>query len=262
MTKSLVIQDLAVIRRITINRPDVMNALDRETNIALRAALVDLPETCRAVVLTGAGNRAFCSGADLGSVTSIDGPPRDLGAAIAETWNPLAEALHNLRVPSVCAVNGMAAGAGASIALGCDIVIAGRSARFLQAFARIGLVPDCGGTFLLANLAGQARARGMAMLAEPISAETALAWGMIWAVADDATLMDEAMATAERLAAMPTQALIRIRQGIAAAAHNSFAEQLALEAVLQREAGYTPDHQEGVRAFREKRPARFTGKPA
>jgi 2-(1,2-epoxy-1,2-dihydrophenyl)acetyl-CoA isomerase len=218
-------------------------------------------DACRAVLLTDTG-RGFCSGADLTSVVSADGRKRDVGEVIEETWNPLARKLNGLKVPTVCAVNGMAAGAGASLALGCDIVIAARSAKFLQAFARIGLVPDCGGTFLLPNLAGQARARGVAMLAEPIPAETALAWGMIWAVAEDAALMDEAAAMAARLAAMPTQTLVLIRRALNAAAHNSFDAQLDLERDCQREAGYTPDHAEGVRAFLEKRAAVFTGRPA
>lgn len=262
MSDAIVVEDRPTHRVIRINRPDKMNALDRATLHALIATL-DAAEAdgCRALVLTGTG-RGFCTGADLSSIAPVDGAPRDLGQAIEEGWNKLARKLQNLRVPTICAVNGMAAGAGASIALGCDIVIAARSAKFLQAFARIGLVPDCGGTYLLPNLAGHARARGMAMLAEPITAETALDWGMIWAIAEDDALLAEAEATAARIAAMPTQALLLTRRALTAAAHNSFDAQLDMERDCQREAGYTPDHAEGVRAFKEKRPAMFTGKPA
>ncbi len=260
MSEAVRVEDRGAYHVITLNRPEKMNAIDRPTSNALIAALSAAEESpaCRAVLLTGTG-RGFCTGADLTSVVAVPGEKRDLGKVIEEGWNPLARKLKNLSVPTVCAVNGIAAGAGSSLALGCDIVIAARSAKFLQAFARIGLVPDCGGTFLLPNLAGQARARGMAMLAEPISAETALAWGMIWAVAEDAALMDEAAAIAARLAAMPTQSLVMIRAALNAAAHNSFDAQLDLERDTQRRAGYTPDHAEGVQAFREKRPAVFTG---
>lgn len=263
MSEALLVEDRGAYHVITLNRPDKLNALDRPTGQALIAALsaAEAADACRAVLITGAG-RGFCAGADLTASVAPPGEKRDLGRAIEESWNPIARKLANLAIPSVCAVNGMAAGAGCSIALGCDIVIAARSAKFLQAFARIGLVPDCGGTFLLPNLAGQARARGMVMLAEPIPAETALAWGMIWGVADDASLMEEASAIAARLAAMPTQALILARKALTGAASNSFEQQLAVEAASQREAGYTPDHAEGVAAFREKRPAVFTGKPA
>lgn len=250
-------------RKLTLNRPEKLNALDRTTLHSLIAELeaAEADTACRALLLTGTG-RGFCAGAELGAAGAAGDGPRDLGTSIEQGWNPLARKLHGLRIPTVCAVNGIAAGAGASVALGCDIVVAARSAKFLQAFARIGLVPDCGGTFHLPNLAGQARARGMAMLAEPIPAETALAWGMIWAVTDDARLVEESESFATRLAAMPTQALLLTRAAFAAAAHNSFDTQLDLERDSQRAAGYTPDHAEGVRAFIEKRPAVFTGRPA
>ncbi len=263
MSEAVLVEDRGSYRVITLNRPEKMNALDGPSVHALIAALsaAETSAGCRAVLLTGTG-RGFCTGADLASIASKPGEKRDVGQAIEANWNPLARKLKNLQIPTVCAVNGMAAGAGASVALGCDIVIAAKSAKFLQAFARIGLVPDCGGTFILPNLAGQARARGMAMLAEPLPAETALAWGMIWGVAEDAALMDEASALAAKLASMPTQALVLTRRAFAAAAHNSFEAQLELEMITQREAGYTPDHAEGVAAFREKRPANFTGRRA
>ncbi len=263
MNETILVQPRAGYRVVTLNRPERMNALDRDT-IARLLAVFDEAEAdpgCRALLLTGAGDRAFCSGADLSAIGGEIGT-RDLGESIAQSWNPLARRLHGLAMPTICAVNGMAAGAGASIALGCDIVIAGQSARFLQAFARIGLVPDCGGTFHLAQLAGQARARGMAMLAEPVDAATALAWGLIWAVVPDAELMAEAERLAARLSTMPTQALLLTRRAIAAAAANDFDTQLDLERDSQREAGFTPDHAEGVRAFLEKRAPVFTGRPA
>jgi 2-(1,2-epoxy-1,2-dihydrophenyl)acetyl-CoA isomerase len=261
MADSILVEQRAGWRKVTLNRPEKLNALDRTTLHALIATLAEAEadETCRALLLTGTG-RGFCAGAELGAAGVPTDGPRDLGASIEQGWNPLARKLHTLRMPTVCAVNGIAAGAGASLALGCDIVVAARSARFLQAFARIGLVPDCGGTWLLPNLAGQARARGMAMLAEPIPADTALAWGMIWSVAEDDVLLAEAEALAARLAAMPTQALLLTRAALSAAAHTSFDAQLDIERDSQRAAGNTPDHVEGVRAFLEKRPAVFTGK--
>jgi 2-(1,2-epoxy-1,2-dihydrophenyl)acetyl-CoA isomerase len=252
-------------RIITLNRPERLNALDRPTHEVLMAALVaaEADPSCRALVLTGAG-RGFCAGADLSGRGSGVGESkesgRDSGNSIEETWNPLARKLFRLRMPTICAVNGIAAGAGSSIALGCDIVVAARSAKFLQAFARIGLVPDCGGSFLLPNLAGQARARGMAMLAEPLPAETALAWGMIWNVVDDAALMDEACALAARLAAMPTKALVMIRRMMAAGAGQTLDQSLDMERDYQSIASRTDDHHEGVQAFLEKRPAVFTGR--
>jgi 2-(1,2-epoxy-1,2-dihydrophenyl)acetyl-CoA isomerase len=249
-------------RIITLNRPEKLNALDAATHVVLMQALVDAEadETCRALLLTGAG-RGFCAGADLsgrsGGGSGAEGRG-NAGSSIERTWNPLARKLHRLRMPTVCAVNGMAAGAGASIALGCDIVVAGRSAKFLQAFARIGLVPDCGGTYHLPNLAGQARARGMVMLAEPVPAETALAWGMIWQVVDDDVLMETASALAARLAAMPTRALVLARQALAATA--PLDTKLDIERDYQALASQTLDHREGVAAFLEKRPTKFVGR--
>jgi 2-(1,2-epoxy-1,2-dihydrophenyl)acetyl-CoA isomerase len=264
MTDSIVVARHGAVRVLTLNRPDKMNALDQATLDALVAALdeAEAAEECRAIVLTGAG-RAFCAGADLAAI-GADATPggRDLGAAIERGWNPLARRLHSVRVPTICAVNGVAAGAGANFALGCDIVLAARSAKFIEAFIKIGLVPDCGGTFHLPRLVGDARARGMAMLAEPISAERAEQWGLIWRAVDDAALMDEAIALATHLAAMPTHALVLTRQALAASAANSFDRQLDVERDTQREAGRTPDFTEGVQAFLDKRAPVFTGKPA
>lgn len=244
-------------RVVSLDRPEKMNALTVEIIDGLMAALAaaEADESCRAVVLTGSG-RAFCAGADLSGVK----PGRDLGASIERSWNPLARRLHTLGVPIVAAVNGVAAGAGANLALGCDIVIAARSASFIQAFSKIGLIPDAGGTHILPRLVGAGRARALAMLAESVAAERAEAMGMIWRAVEDASLMAEAEALAARLAGLPTQALLLTRKAYDAAAANSFDAQLDVERDLQREAGQTLDHQEGVRAFLEKRPPVFTGR--
>ncbi len=251
-------------RVIQINRPDRLNALDRATHVVLMEKLLEAEadETCRAIILTGTG-RGFCAGADLAGRNQVPEEPRskDAGSSIEETWNPLARKLAVMRMPVIAAVNGIAAGAGSSIALGCDITIAARSAYFLQAFTRIGLVPDCGGTWFLPNLVGPARARGMVMLAEPLPAEKALEWGLIWNVFDDDKLMQEAHKMAAKLASMPTKAILMSRRAIAAAsAGNSLNEQLDLERDLQAMASRTEDHKEGVTAFLEKRPAQFKGR--
>ena len=237
-------------RKVVLNRPDRLNAFNDEMHGALSQALEEAAADaeCRAVLLTGAGPGA--------------GPePVDLGRTVDQFYNPLVRRLRSLPKPVVCAVNGVAAGAGANIALACDIVLAARSARFVQAFAKIGLVPDSGGTFFLPRLIGEARARALAMLAEPVPAEQAAAWGMIWKAVDDGALQEEAEALAQHLAAQPTQGLALTKRALAASAANTLDEQLDLERDLQREAGRTPDYAEGVRAFMEKRPPRFTGQP-
>ncbi len=246
-------------RVLTLNRPERMNALDHATLMALVAAMdaAEADPECRALLLTGAG-RAFCSGADLGSL----GPGADLGDAIERGWNVLARKLNSLRMPTVCAVNGVAAGAGANMALGCDIVLAARSAKFVQAFSKIALVPDCGGSWLLPRLVGLGRARALAMLALPVPAEQAEAWGMIWRAVDDAALMSEAEAVTAALATQPTHALVMTRHLLAAGTAETFNGQLDRERDVQREAGRGADFREGVMAFREKRPAVFDGKPA
>lgn len=242
-------------RVITLNRPQRLNAFTGAMHTALMAALNDAEaEGCRALLLTGAG-RAFCAGQDLSDRLATG----DLGETIGNYYNPLLRKLRALPFPTVAAVNGVAAGAGANIAFACDIVLAARSANFIQAFAKIGLVPDCGGTWSLPRLAGAARARGLALLAEPLPAEKAEDWGLIWKALDDDKLMSEADAMCARFAAGPTFGLAQIKRALDAAETNDFSTQLDLERDLQREAGASPDYAEGVKAFIEKRVPAFTG---
>ncbi|MFD2181831.1 2-(1,2-epoxy-1,2-dihydrophenyl)acetyl-CoA isomerase PaaG [Rhodoplanes azumiensis] len=243
--------------RLVLNRPDRLNSFNEEMHERLAAALdaAGADEACRAVLLTGAG-RGFCAGQDLSDRVG----PADLGATIEAFYNPLVRRIRALKKPVVCAVNGVAAGAGANIALACDIVVAARSAKFIQAFSKIGLVPDSGGTFFLPRLIGDARARALAMLAEPLPAEKAEAWGLIWKVLDDAALATEAEKLVAHLATQPTVGLALTKQAFAASATNDLDAQLDLERDLQRKAGSTPDYAEGVRAFLDKRAPNFTGR--
>jgi 2-(1,2-epoxy-1,2-dihydrophenyl)acetyl-CoA isomerase len=248
---------------LTLNRPARLNAFNVELHAALAAALARAgdDDDCRAVLLTGAG-RGFCAGQDLAErVVTPDAAPPDLGASIEKRYNPLIRSIRALPKPVVCAVNGAAAGAGANIALACDIVLAAKSAMFLQAFARIGLIADAGGTWILPRLIGLARARAAMMLAEPIAAVEAESWGMIHRAVDDDLLMGEAHALARKLAAGPTYAYALIKQALSASAANTLDAQLDLERDLQRKAGPSNDYAEGVRAFLEKRTPNFTGRP-
>jgi 2-(1,2-epoxy-1,2-dihydrophenyl)acetyl-CoA isomerase len=244
---------------LTLNRPDRLNSFNAEMHRALADAFagIEADAACRAVLLTGAG-RGFCAGQDLNDRATSSAAP-DLGATLDGLYNPLVRRMRRLPKPIVCAVNGVAAGAGANIALAADIVLAARSAKFIQSFAKIGLVPDSGGTYALPRLVGDARARGLALLAEPLPADKAAEWGLIWKAVDDADLMAEAEALATHLATQPTQGLALIKQALDASAGNSLDQQLDLERDLQRRAGQTADYAEGVRAFIEKRPAKFTG---
>jgi 2-(1,2-epoxy-1,2-dihydrophenyl)acetyl-CoA isomerase len=251
---TILVEKHAGYRQITLNRPDRLNALTAEMGTTLLAALSEAeadPE-CRAILLTGAG-RGFCAGQDLVEVgDDIKG--------LLDGYNAVIRKLRALEMPVVCAVNGVAAGAGANLALACDIVLAAKSASFVQAFARIGLIPDVGGTWFLPRLVGAARARALAMLAEPLPAERAEAWGLIWQAIDDDTLMDAAQALAARLAQGPTVGLALMKRALDAAESNTLDQQLDLERDLQGEAARTPDYAEGVRAFLERRPAKFTGR--
>jgi 2-(1,2-epoxy-1,2-dihydrophenyl)acetyl-CoA isomerase len=247
---------------ITLNRPDKLNAFTTELHRALAAALdtVEGDETIRAVMLTGAG-RGFCAGQDLAERAAIIAGGKVEGGKALETWyNPLVRRLRRLEKPVVCAVNGVAAGAGANIALACDIVLAARSASFIQAFCRIGLVPDAGGSYVLPRLVGMARASALTLLGDKLPAEQAAAWGLIWRVVDDDALVAEATALAQHLARQPTRALALIKQALNASFANTLDEQLDLERALQMKAAATDDFREGVAAFLEKRPARFVGR--
>jgi 2-(1,2-epoxy-1,2-dihydrophenyl)acetyl-CoA isomerase len=247
-------------RVITLNRPDRLNSLNTQMHEELMWELdaADGDRDCRAILLTGAG-RGFCAGQDLQDVQVTDGEAPDL-SEVLERYNALVRRVRGLRMPVVCAVNGVAAGAGANLALACDIVLAARSANFIQAFSRIGLIPDCGGTWFLPRLVGAARARALAILAEPLPAERAEEWGLIWRAVDDDKLADEAHALVARLAEGATVGYALIKRALDASEANSLDTQLDLERDLQQEAAETPDYAEGVRAFVEKRAPKFTGR--
>ena len=247
---------------LTLNRPASLNSFTRQMHRDLWAALdrLEANPAIRALVLTGAG-RGFCAGADLSEFDFADGPNlqqrADPGPVIERAFNPTTRRLINVRVPTVCAVNGVAAGAGASVAMACDITIAAPGASFIQAFSKIGLVPDSGGTWLLPQRVGLARAMALCLTGDKLSAQDAKAMGMIWDVADDA--LAAAMALAGRLAAMPTRALVATRHLLRGAHTHSLDEQLDLERDVQSRLGFTHDYIEGVTAFLQKRPAQFRG---
>jgi 2-(1,2-epoxy-1,2-dihydrophenyl)acetyl-CoA isomerase len=247
---------------LTMNRPDVLNALNNDLLAGLSAGLAraKADDSVRAVLLTGAG-RGFCAGADLAAGAGMQqAGPRDVAQGLRERYHPIILAMRQFPKPIVGAVNGVAAGAGMSIALACDIVLAGESASFLQAFTRIGLVPDCGSTWFLPRMVGDVRARALVMLADKISAAEALQYGLVWKVYADDQLLSEALATAQKMAQMPTRAYDLIKQGLAVSSGNGLGDQLEVEALLQGLAMATEDHREGVAAFLQKRPAQFKGR--
>jgi 2-(1,2-epoxy-1,2-dihydrophenyl)acetyl-CoA isomerase len=251
---SLLVATHGAVRVLTLNRPAALNSFTGEMHGRLIAALDDAAadSTVRALVLTGAG-RGFCAGQDLTDPAMAGEGPPDVGAVIEQRYRPLAERLYAMPVPTLAAVNGVAAGAGANVAIGCDIVFAARSASFIQAFSKIGLVPDAGGSWLLPRLVGRARAMALAMTGDKLSAEEAERFGLIWKCVDDAVLMDTALAMAQRLAAMPSRALAATRRVIDAGSRSSLAEAVTLEARTQGELGRAHDFAEGVAAFLAKR---------
>ena len=248
-------------RVITLNRPQRLNAFTEAMHQALKAALAEAEDDadCRALLITGAG-RGFCAGQDLADRLSKSGETQVLGGALEAYYNPLVRKLRALPFPVIAAVNGVAAGAGANIALACDIVLAAKSASFIQAFAKIGLIPDCGGTWFLPRLVGPARARGLALTAEPLTAEKAEAWGLIWKALPDGELMSEAHRLCISFASAPTIGLALTKRVLEESWSNDLDSQLDLEREAQREASLTPDYTEGMRAFIEKRPPVFTGR--
>ena len=246
---------------ITLNRPDKLNAFTDKMHAELRAAFdaLETDDAVRCLLLTGAG-RAFCSGQDLSTRKAmLDAGTYDGGAGLEKNYNPLVLRIRRMQTPVICAVNGVAAGAGANLALACDIVFAAESAVFIQSFAKVGLVPDGGGTYHLPRLVGRARAMGLALTAEPLIAAKAEEWGLIWKSVADVDLMDTALQTATRLAAGPAKGLTLTKAAINASAGNDLETQLALEATSQREAGATDDYREGVTAFLERRAPDFKG---
>jgi 2-(1,2-epoxy-1,2-dihydrophenyl)acetyl-CoA isomerase len=259
--ESILFRSADGVARITLNRPDRLNSFTSAMHAEVRDALakVAADKSARVLLLTGAG-RGFCAGQDLSDRAVAPGSaPVDLGESIESNYRPLVLGLRNLPMPVVCAVNGVAAGAGANIALACDIVIAARSASFIQAFCKIGLVPDSGGTYFLPRLLGTARAMGLAMLGDKLSAEQAEQWGLIWKCVDDAQLAPTVDAMLAQFAQAPTRGLAAIKRALHASQNGTLEDALTLERDLQRDLGYSADYREGVDAFLNKRSPRFTG---
>jgi len=246
------------IARITLNRPDRLNSFTAQMHEELRDALANLGHA-RVVVLTGAG-RAFCAGQDLNDRAVAPGEAVDLGDTVEQSWNPLVRTLAGLPQPVIARVNGVAAGAGANIALACDIVVAAKSAKFIQSFSAIGLIPDSGGTWVLPRLVGQARALGLALTGEPLPADKAAEWGLIWKTVNDDALDSEVDALAGKLASLPRLGLAAIKEMIRSSWQYSLDEELERQAGAMRRLGFTADYREGVAAFLDKRPPRFSGR--
>jgi 2-(1,2-epoxy-1,2-dihydrophenyl)acetyl-CoA isomerase len=246
---------------LTLNRPDKLNSFTQAMHLEVRDALgrLQADSSARVLVLTGAG-RGFCAGQDLSDRAIEPGSPGvDLGASVEKFYAPLVVTLRSLPMPVICAVNGVAAGAGANLALACDIVLAAKSASFIEAFCKLGLIPDTGGTWHLPRMIGMARATGLAMLGEKLSAEKAEQWGLIWRAVPDESLMEETMAMARHFATAPTKGLAFTKKALQASYANTLPEQLQLEADMMRELGYSHDYREGVAAFMAKRAPRFKG---
>jgi 2-(1,2-epoxy-1,2-dihydrophenyl)acetyl-CoA isomerase len=248
----------AGIARITLNRPDKLNSFNVAMHHELRHALDSLGDA-RVVILTGAG-RGFCAGQDLNDRAVASEHPVDLGVTVETCWNPLIRKLAGLHQPIIARVNGVAAGAGANVALACDLVVAARSAKFIQSFSAIGLIPDSGGTWVLPRLVGQARALGLALTGDPLPAEAAAEWGLIWKAVDDEALDAEVDALAARLAALPPIGLAEIKKMIRSTWSRTLDQELNEERNEMRRLGFTEDYREGVTAFLEKRKPNFTGR--
>ncbi len=262
MTYQTILFDIVEgIARLTLNRPDKLNSFTGKMHEEIRSAMTTLEAdaSVRVLRITGAG-RGFCAGQDLTERAMTGGQSFDLASTLETHYNPLLRRLRKLPYPIVCAVNGVAAGAGCNFALASDLIIAAKSASFIEVFSRIGLIPDAGGTYVLPRLVGTARAMALSMLAEPVSAEQAEAWGLIWKCVPDDKLQEVTDALVQKLSIAPTKALGLIKKAIYNSLGNSYDTQLTLEANLQREAGNSEDFKEGVTAFLEKRPARFVGR--
>ncbi len=249
------------VARLTLNRPEKLNSFNVQMHTEVRQALkaIERDESMRVLVITGAG-RAFCAGQDLSDRTVAPGEAVDLGASIENYYAPLVRRLRSLPLPVVCGVNGVAAGAGANLAFTCDIVIAAKSASFIESFSKLGLVPDTGGTYFLPRLIGTARAMGFALLGEKVSAEQAAEWGLIWKCVEDSEFAAAIEKVVSHLAAAPTKGLARIKQALYGSGEHTLDQQLDMERDFMRELGYSRDYREGVAAFLEKRTPQFTGR--
>ena len=256
--QSIILERDGPIARITLNRPDRLNSFTAAMHEELKNALDEIDD-CRVLVLTGAG-RGFCAGQDLNDRAVSNGRPVDLGQTVETCWNPLIRKLTSMNQPVIARVNGVAAGAGANIALACDLVVAGRSAKFIQSFSAIGLIPDSGGTWVLPRLVGQARALGLTLTGEPLSAEKAEEWGMIWKCVDDEALDAEVDGLAQKLASLPPLGLAATKDMIRESWQHTMEQELHRQRNMMCRLGYTQDYKEGVAAFLEKRPANFVGR--
>jgi 2-(1,2-epoxy-1,2-dihydrophenyl)acetyl-CoA isomerase len=257
--ENIIVEHAGPIARITLNRPDRLNSFTAAMHEELKTAIDEIADA-RVVVLTGAG-RGFCAGQDLNDrAVSSGGHPVDLGMTVETSWNPLIRKITSLRQPVIARVNGVAAGAGANVALACDMVVAARSAKFIQSFSAIGLIPDSGGTWVLPRLVGQARAMGLALTGEPLSAEKAEEWGLIWKCVEDDALDAEVDAIAEKLASLPPLGLTAIKKMIRESWSHTLDQELNHQRDAMRRLGFSEDYREGVSAFLEKRPANFVGR--